>query len=200
MLAGLKPSDEDVYFEKSILGFIQGRFPAARSTLITHLLAALSFQRKRLIYQARHNLKLAHKRHLEQKPKQEAESLLQQIIARQMSASPKVEVPHASSPSLVMSKTNASTPNSRWFRDALAERRKPALSVISTGSTAQGELFRYPDPPPVNGRNHVPCPYCAEAIAASKLQMDNRANVEFWRWGAPNRVAPILLTFPLEII
>jgi hypothetical protein len=197
LLAGLKPSDEDVYFEKSILGFIQGRFPAARSALITHLLAALSFQRKRLIYQAKHNLKLADRRRLGQKPKQEAESLLQQITARQI---PKVEVPHASSPSLIMSKTNASTPNSRWFRDALAARPKPVLSVTSTGSTAQGELFRYPDPPPVNGRKHVPCPYCAEAIAASKLQMDNRVNVEFWRWGAPNRLAPILLTFPIEII
>ncbi len=181
LLAGLRPFNEDVSFEKSILGFIQGRFPAARSTLIMHLLAALSFQRNRLIYQSRHNLKLAQKQHVQQMPKQESRSLLQHVTARQLPAPAKVELPHASAPSLVLSKTNASVPNSRWFHDALAERRKPTQSVTSTGSTSQGEVFRYPDPPPIYGKKHVACPYCAEAIAASKLQLEKKVNIDFWR-------------------
>lgn len=196
MLAGLSPSDEDVYFQKSILGFIQGRFPAACPTLISHLLAALSFQRKRLIYQARHNLKLAQKRPIHQSLKQKPGSLLQQISARQIGLPGEIKVPHASAPSLVLSKTNASMPSSQRIRDAMVDQRKPTWSVTSTGSTAQGEVFQYPDPPPANGRKHVPCPYCAETIAASKLQMDKKVNVDFWRWATPNRAALILLTFP----
>lgn len=98
-----------------------------------------------------------------------------------MPAPLEVEMSRPSPPSLVMSKTNASTPNSQRFRDALAERRKRTPSVTSTGSAAQGELFHYPDPPAISGRKHVPCPYCAEAIAASKLQLEKKVNVDFWR-------------------
>jgi len=180
----MRPSEEDSYFESCIFNFIEGRFPAARPSLQKHLTAALCFQRKSLIYQSTHNQKLAHRRQVEHKPTQgQVKSLLHQVRTRQ-TPGPGLSISETTrkyTPSVSFSKTDASIPSSQQLHKVLAERGRPAPSVASTGSTMLGETFDYPDPPQSKGRKHLPCPYCAETLEASKLDMERKTNVEWWR-------------------
>ncbi|EXJ91763.1 hypothetical protein A1O3_00313 [Capronia epimyces CBS 606.96] len=180
------PSEEDAYFETCIFNFIQGRFPAARLGLIKQLTAALCFHRKRLAYQSRHNKKLAYKR--QQEPITEQDQTIQSLPRQ--GSDPQLPVLRGViraaasrvASSGVFSRTNASIPSIVRLNRTLAEPRRPTPSIASTGTaTVSGETYFYPEPPSPRDRRYLPCPYCAETLDVSKLDMARRTNVEFWR-------------------
>lgn len=179
LLTKVWKSEEDSYFENCIYTFVQGRFPSARESLLKQLTAALCFHRKRLLYQHRHNRKLANRRQNERQRKQDQLRLLSPMV---QSRQPLSAAAHKFTPTVAMSNTDASIPNSQVPR-ALRQFLKPALSVASTGSSVQGEAFYYPDPPPFAKEEKLhPCPYCSEPLPTSKLDMEKNINASFWRF------------------
>ncbi|EXJ93480.1 hypothetical protein A1O1_01872 [Capronia coronata CBS 617.96] len=182
----MMPSEEDVSFEACIFQFIQGRFCAARPGLVKQLTAALCYHRKRLLYQSRHNKKLAHMRQKDDRIKQDQP--LQPPLP--LSKGPQLPAPAVTgavaakriASSVAFSKTNASVPSILRLNRTLAEPHKSTPSIASTGTVSiPGETFYYPDPPIPGDRKYLPCPYCAETLEASKLDMKERSNVQFWR-------------------
>jgi hypothetical protein len=177
--------EEDSSFENCIYNFVLGRFPSARESLLKQLTAALCFHRKRLLYQHRHNRKLANRRQNERQRKRDQLRLLAPMVQSGLSKESNLSLlaaAHKFTPTVVMSNTDASIPNSQLHR-ALMQFLKPALSVASTGSSVQGEVFYYPDPPPFTKEEKLhPCPYCSEPLPTSKLDMAEKINASFWRF------------------
>lgn len=185
LLTKVWKSEEDSYFENCIYTFVQGRFPSARESLLKQLTAALCFHRKRLLYQHRHNRKLANRRQNERQRKQDQLRLLSPMVQSRRPKESDLSLSaaaHKFIPTVAMSNTDASIPNSQ-LRRALMQFAKPDLSVASTGSSVLGEVFYYPDPPPFAKEEKLhPCPYCSEPLPTSKLDMEKGINTNFWRF------------------
>jgi hypothetical protein len=178
LLTNNSKTKPDSYFEKCVYQFLQGRFPCARASLLEQLTAAICFHRKRLLYQPRHNKKLANRRRNE--PRRTHASISHTLPTFESNLSGLATVGRLN-PTVAGSKTDASIPNSQ-LRRVLVQDAKPAISVTSTGSSIQGEVFHYPDPPDFGEEKFHPCPYCSEPLPTFKLDMDKENNIDFWRY------------------
>ena len=180
-------SEEDAYLESCIYSFVLDRFPSARPSLLEQLTTAVCLHRKRLLYQPRHNKKLANNRGNKRKRKRDQHNLHAETVKRlqlQTNELTPTAFGHGCTAvaATVISSTDASIPHSQ-IRRVLVQCLKPALSVASTGSSIiQGEGLHYPDPPRfAKDENLHPCPYCSEPLPTSKLDMQKKGNVDFWR-------------------
>ncbi|KIX02126.1 uncharacterized protein Z518_08065 [Rhinocladiella mackenziei CBS 650.93] len=176
-------SERDLFFRQCILLFVQERFPSARSSLQEHLADALCFQRKRLIYQPRHNKKLAHQE-IQQLDTGRTNAQLTERTLHDFQLRNTDRILHppaaATAPMGAMSTTDASVPNAQ-VRRMLMKPNRFAPTVVSTGSILQKEPLSYPDPPRHHpGQKLLPCPYCAEPLLTANLDFKRRANVVFW--------------------
>ena len=181
-------SEEDAYLESCIYSFILDRFPSARPSLLEQLTAAVCLYRKRLLYQPRHNKKLANIRENKRKRKRDEHDLHSETVKRLQLQAKELTLPAFGhgyttvAATVAISSTEASIPHSQ-IRRVLVQVPKSALSVFSTGSSIiRGERLHYPDPPRfTQGEKLHPCPYCSEPLPTSKLDIEENGNVDFWR-------------------
>jgi hypothetical protein len=176
-------TEEISHLKNCIYNFIWGRFPAARESLIKQLTAAICFYRHRLIYQPRHNQKLADKKRIKSGHNSTGfllDAPMKTVQLEELIGTPEITTRQGINP-LAMSKTAASIPNSQLRGIALRLNRLEP-SVISVGSAVEGDMLQYPDPPQfAKDAKHHPCPYCSEPLPTSKLDMKRKRNMNFWR-------------------
>lgn len=163
---------DDSYFAEFAKLFVRRRFPSARRSLANHLGDSIHIRRKRLLYQQKHEEKLAYSEnsiavddqdiHIAARPESASH-----IVARK-SAQARLTVPNSA-----FRQPPSNTELSKLDKSALYRRIK-SRTVISSRASGIGshsdEEMKYPKRPmPLPDEKWCVCPYCSEPLAAAQM-------------------------------
>lgn len=171
---------DDTYFEEITKLLVRSRFPHARRTLADQIGIAIFTRRRRLLYQQRHEDKLAHPRsgpaQLEITPNLKTSIPDHKDLRLRDQTHQKPSTPPLIHPAVL---APSETELSKIDKSVLNRRRKAPTTVSgrTSGSVSREEgQPDYPNLPPFERKNKdCICPYCSEPLSTAKM------NTAYWR-------------------
>jgi hypothetical protein len=181
---------DDAYFEEIAKLLVRSRFPDARRTLSDQLGTSIFTRRRRLLYQQRHEDKLAHPRPVPSSLDSE-QGLVTSILEKKEQVARPTDYDRRQNPSaLAQGNRTGPTPSDTELskiHESLLNRRIKNPTTVSgrtSGSVSREEgQPGYPKHPPFQpGNKYCTCPYCSQPLPTAKLKTDSWRSVNIFPW------------------
>ncbi|RVD83559.1 uncharacterized protein DFL_007943 [Arthrobotrys flagrans] len=184
-------SDDEVNFKDFILKVLKHRFKEANGSLCEQVAESIALRRKQFDYKIRHQRKLAcgttDLGPFNSPPEPSMTGTKHRLAVPQTdhgemdidTRKPKRDryiAPHGGPCAVVPSETNASTLDTKVFRETLPGHKTPR-SIVSQGTSVRDLDQEYP-PPPASAleQKECTCPYCCEILLSAQAK-----NERWWK-------------------
>jgi nucleoside phosphorylase len=174
--------EDEENFEQFALLMVKYRFKEASESLCEQLAMSMAMRRKQFVYKLKHQNKLAFQvkktnvrrpaiaygeRNTERHSEQPVPTLSVSLQEQEVNDASETRIKN-----LAPSQTNASTLDSKLFRQMLRD-SKPPPSTASAGTSIHDVKLDYP-PPPITreSQKECICPYCCEILPTAKVKTD----------------------------